>query len=124
MSIVDDLAEAQIQTAIERGELDDLPGAGSPLVLDDDRHVPEGLRAAYRLLKNAGYLPPELELRGEIRTTEQLLRQAEAVEDKTRLATRLNHLMARLSAIRGHDVDLRSEPLYYDKIRSRLDPSD
>jgi hypothetical protein len=124
MSIVDDLAEPQIQAAIERGELDDLPGAGRPLVLDDDRHVPESLRAAYRLLKNSGYLPPELELRREIRTTEQLLRQAEAAEDKTRLATRLNHLMVRLSAYRGRDVDLRTEPLYYDKIRSRLSRRD
>ncbi len=120
MSLLDDLAEAHIQAAMERGELDNLPGAGRPLVLDDDRHVPEALRAAYRLLKNSGHLPPELDLRREIRTTEQLLRQAEAAEDKTRLATRLNHLMARLSACRGREVDLRTEPLYYDKIRNRL----
>ncbi|WP_159143269.1 DnaJ family domain-containing protein, partial [Klebsiella pneumoniae] len=40
-----------------------LPGRGEPLILDDDSHVPAELRAGYRLLKNAGCLPPELEQR-------------------------------------------------------------
>ena len=49
------LAERKIEEAIERGELDDLPGAGQPLDLDDlDPLLPEELRMAYRILKNAG----------------------------------------------------------------------
>jgi Domain of unknown function (DUF1992) len=55
------LAERKIEEALARGELDDLPGAGRPLELDDDRLVPEDVRLAYRILKNAGYVPPELE---------------------------------------------------------------
>lgn len=35
------------------------------MILDDDSHVPPELRAGYRLLKNAGCLPPELEQRRE-----------------------------------------------------------
>jgi hypothetical protein len=57
---LDALVERRIEAAIARGEFDDLPGAGRPLVLDDDPLVPEELRVAYRLLKNAGYVPPEL----------------------------------------------------------------
>ena len=49
------LAERKIEEAIERGEFDDLPGAGQPLDLDDlDPSLPEELRLAYRILKNAG----------------------------------------------------------------------
>jgi hypothetical protein len=50
------LAERTIEEAIARGEFDDLPGAGRPLDLDDvDPLLPEELRMAFRLLKNAGY---------------------------------------------------------------------
>ncbi len=57
---LDQLVERRVQAAIARGEFDKLPGAGRPLVLDDDPLVPEELRVAYRILKNAGCVPPEL----------------------------------------------------------------
>jgi hypothetical protein len=61
MLSLDAIAERRIREAQERGELDDLPGAGAPLALDDDALIPEDLRAAYRVLKNSGFLPPELD---------------------------------------------------------------
>ncbi len=54
------LAERRIAQAIANGELDDLPGAGKPLDLDDDALVPEEWRMAHRILKNAGYAPEEV----------------------------------------------------------------
>jgi hypothetical protein len=60
------LAEARIEQAIAQGMLDNLPGAGQPLVLADDRLVPEGLRVAYRILMNARCVPPEVEARREV----------------------------------------------------------
>jgi hypothetical protein len=54
MLIFDILAETKILEAASRGELDGLPGAGRPLDLDDDALVPEELRMASRILKNAG----------------------------------------------------------------------
>ncbi|MCL4185158.1 MAG: DUF1992 domain-containing protein, partial [Burkholderiaceae bacterium] len=57
----DDLIERRIDEARRAGAFDDLPGAGRPLELDDDRLVPEELRVAWRILKNAGFLPPEVE---------------------------------------------------------------
>ena len=39
LTLLDALAEARIEEAIARGELDGLPGAGRPLVLDDDRLI-------------------------------------------------------------------------------------
>ncbi|WP_434587106.1 DUF1992 domain-containing protein [Klebsiella sp. R390] len=65
MWLLDQWAERHILDAQRKGEFDDLPGRGEPLTLDDDLHVPPELRAGYRLLKNAGCLPPELEQRRE-----------------------------------------------------------
>jgi hypothetical protein len=55
--------------------------ARAPLVLDDDAMVPEELRAAYRVLKNSGYVPAEVEALRDLRaqashTQAQLCRQA------------------------------------------------
>ncbi len=65
MWLLDQWAERHIVDAQKKGELDNLPGSGEPLLLDDDSNVPAELRAGYRLLKNAGCLPPELEYRKE-----------------------------------------------------------
>jgi DnaJ-like protein len=65
LSVLDALAEARIEEAMREGAFDDLPGMGRPLTLDDDRLVPEHLRAAYRILRNAGFVPPEVEARRE-----------------------------------------------------------
>ncbi|UAK21710.1 DUF1992 domain-containing protein [Kluyvera sp. CRP] len=65
MWLLDQWAERHITDAQRRGEFDNLPGQGEALVLDDDSAVPEELRSGYRLLKNAGCLPPELEQRKE-----------------------------------------------------------
>jgi len=75
MWLVDQLAEQHIKAALEKGELSNLPGSGKALQLDDDSHVPPELRAGYRLLKNSGYLPPELELRRKAMEVSDLIRQ-------------------------------------------------
>ena len=59
--------------AQERGEFDALSGAGRPLALEPDGHIAEDLRLAYKILKNAECLPPEVELKKEIEKTEDLL---------------------------------------------------
>lgn len=121
MFLFDEIAEARIAEAIKRGDLDDLPGAGQPLKLDDDRHIPEELRAAYRIMKNAGCIPPELELRREISQVEQLLSGVEEAAEKNRIMKKLNYLMAKLSFYRGTDTNLRLEAEYYDKLRRNLE---
>lgn len=73
MSLLDQLAEKHILAALRQGELDNLPGSGKPLQLDDDSHVPAELRAGYRILKNSGFLPPELEMRREAIELHELL---------------------------------------------------
>lgn len=65
MWLLDQWAERHIRDAQNKGDFDNLPGSGEPLVLEDDSHITPELRAGYRLLKNAGCLPPELEQRRE-----------------------------------------------------------
>lgn len=105
MLLIDTLAEEQILSAIRRGEFDDLPGEGQPLMLDDDSVIPEELRVAYRLLRNAGCLPPELTLRNEIQQLEALLDQVELGAEEQSMRRRLCFLKARL-ALCGHDGNL------------------
>jgi hypothetical protein len=75
--MLDFLAEQRLQEAVSRGELDNLPGAGRPLELDDAPLVPEELRLAYRILKNAGLVPPEVEQLSEIGQLESLVHAGE-----------------------------------------------
>lgn len=65
MWILDRIAEQRIEQARDAGAFDKLPGMGQPLPEEDLSLVPEELRVAYRVLKNAGYIPPELELHKE-----------------------------------------------------------
>lgn len=80
MWLIDQWVERHILDAQKKGELDNLPGAGEPLILDDDTFVPESLRAGYRLLKNAGCLPPELEQRKEALALVDLLKSTQTDE--------------------------------------------
>jgi hypothetical protein len=89
------IAESKIRTAIENGEFDNLPGHGKPLELGDLARVPPELRMSYKLLRNAGCLPPELEARKELARLGALL---DATGDPTE--------RARLSRLRC-DAELR-----------------
>lgn len=121
MNLLDQIAEARIQEAIDRGELRGLPGEGKPLRLDDDSAVPEELRAAYRILKNAGFLPPELQLRQELREAEHLLQQLPESE-RSRARARLELLQMRLATSRRQPINLLLEDRYRRRLLERLDP--
>ena len=120
MWLIDTLAEARIQEAVEAGQFDDLAGAGRPQCLDDDVMVPEALRSGYRLLKNAGYLPPELQLRRDITEVEALLAQAVDATERAHLSRRLRYLMMQLSLARGQKANWALESAYADKLYSAL----
>ena len=119
MLTLDAIAERRIREAQDRGEFDDLPGAGAPLDLDDDALVPEDLRAAYRLLRNAGFVPPELEGSREIRALEQLLPALDDAGAQARALARINYLLAHRGAGKARR-DLRIEQDYFENVVERL----
>lgn len=118
MYLLDQLAEANIAEAIEQGALDNLPGAGEPLVLDDDSMVPEHLRAAYRVLKNSGHLPQEVTAYSEIRDIESLIGRMTDGTERASAAKRLSLLRARLGNDRCGALTLQSD--YYQAVAEKL----
>lgn len=73
MDFIVSLAESKIREAIQKGELDHLANKGKPLKLDDMTNIPEELRAAYIILRNANVLPEEVELKKEIISLQKLI---------------------------------------------------
>lgn len=120
MMVLDAIVEQRISDAQARGEFDGLPGAGAPLELEDDALVPEDLRVAYRILKNSGFLPPELEARREIREIEQLLSVVAQGAERARLLARINFLLERSPAGKRHG-NLRVRQDYLERLAERLE---
>jgi len=121
MLLIDQIAEQKIMVAILNGELDNLPGQGQPLHLDDDRSVPEELRVAYRLLKNSGFLPPAANLRKEIAGMNQLLMQAVSEDEQVKLSKRMDYLLMQLSTM-NRNSSICSEVYYLKKLNSKRTP--
>ncbi|MBI9076182.1 MAG: DUF1992 domain-containing protein [Desulfatibacillum sp.] len=95
---------------------DNLPGAGSPLDLDKDFQIPEDLRMVYRILKNAGCLPPELEVKKDIAHIEQLMAGMEDTREKYKAMKKLNHLITKLNLMRTGPVELDVPECYEHKL--------
>lgn len=123
MSIIDKIAERYIQEAVDKGELSSLAGEGKPLHLDDDSHVPEELRAGYRLLKNAGYLPPELIQRNEAISLSEILKGlSKNSTDYNNTCKQLTILELRLQQA-GMDTSFLHKE-YNDKLNKQFDKKD
>ena len=115
------IIEERILQAQRRGEFENLPGTGKPLEIEDDRHIPEDLRLAYKILKNAGCIPPEIELKKEIHQTRELLAAMEDTSQKYRTLTRLNYLILKLNCLRKTSVEREMPQLYIAKLAIRMD---
>lgn len=95
--MLDFLVEQRLQEAVSRGELANLPGEGRPLELDDDPLIPEDLRAAFRILKNAGFVPPEVHALRDIATLEDLIsREGEDAAVRSKAVRKLALLRTRI----------------------------
>jgi DnaJ homologue, subfamily C, member 28, conserved domain len=69
----DRIVEAIIKEAMERGEFDNLPSKGKPIDLTESFEMPEEVRVANSVLKNAGMTSREVELLKEIAELKQVL---------------------------------------------------
>ncbi|MFM7298600.1 MAG: DnaJ family domain-containing protein [Planctomycetota bacterium] len=86
MDPLHDVIERRIREAEEAGLFRGLPGEGKPLELEDLTRVPEDLRGGYILLKNAGVLPEELELRQSLLRLDDLISACESEGERERLS--------------------------------------
>jgi hypothetical protein len=116
------IAERRIIEAIQNGEFDDLEGKGKPIHFEDDSWVPEDLRMAYRFLKNAGCVPPELEMRNEIINLCSLMNTIDDDRERLKKIRELNFKLLRLNLNRKKPLTFEDFPEYQDKIHNKFIP--
>jgi hypothetical protein len=97
------LAEQRIREAIQRGELDNLPGAGRPLEFNEDPLVPPEIRTAHRLLKQAGVLPLEILERKQLSLLERAA-QSSSGAARAEVLAQLALQRTRLESRRGRSA--------------------
>jgi len=120
MDIFAKIAEQKIREAIENGEFDNLAGMGKPLEFSDESWIPEDLRMAYRVLKNAGCLPVELELRKEVTNLRDLINTIDDNQERLRKIRELNFKLLKLNELRKRPINLENFPEYEDKIYRKM----
>ena len=114
------IVEKRIKEAQKRGAFDDLPGRGEPIEFEDDSGIPEDLRLAYKILKNADCLPPELELKKEIRQMEDMLANIPDEKEKYRCIKRINYKIMQLNMMRPKSPLMEETQIYYDKLLEKM----
>ena len=110
------IIEKRIQEAQKRGDFDNLPGKGKPIPIEDDSHIPEDLRLAYKILKNANCVPPEIQLKKDIRKMEDMLENMSDEKETYRLIKRINFKIMQLNMMRKTSPLLGDKEIYYKKV--------
>ncbi len=114
------VAERKIREAMAEGAFDGSPMKGQPLVFETNPYVPGELRVAYKLLKDAGFLPEEMELRKEILTLRDMLRSIDDDQERYRVTRRLNDRVLRLNLLWKRSFSTEDGQLYAGKLRKKL----
>ena len=114
------IAERKISEAIRKGQLDIEEWRNTPLPVTNDSLVPEELRMAHKILKNAGYLPPEIETKKEIQQIEDLLVNCEDEYTRVKQLKKLNYLVMKLNTMKGDVVNIESQEEYFRQVVERI----
>ena len=114
------IAEQRIAEAMREKDLNSPKWKNKPLPLEDDRFVPEDLKMAYKILKNSGYLPPEIEERKEVKKLEDLIACTEDEHERLRQMKKLNVLLMKIDAKRPSASNITSQHDYYRKVVERI----
>ena len=120
MNILTFLAEQKILQAMEERDLSDNSFKYKPLPLEDDSFVPAELKIAYKILKNGGFLPPEVEERKEIKRIEDLIISTEDEHERLRQMKKLELLMMKIDAKRSFTTSINSQHEYYRNVVERI----
>ncbi|MEW6213471.1 MAG: DUF1992 domain-containing protein [Acidobacteriota bacterium] len=100
------LVEQKIKEAMEAGEFDDLP-RGKPLDLSAYFATPEEVRVSYSILKNAGVVPQEVELLGEIVKLKESLEGCADEEQRKEIVRRIDELTLKYNLLMEHSKGSR-----------------
>lgn len=117
------VSEDRIKKAYRDGEFENLPGLGKPLEFEDLSAIPEELRMAYRLMKNAGFTEGESQLRQEMMTIEELIKKCDDSTEKASLQHKLNEKLLRYNQLmskRGVETNSSFFKNYEQKVHNKL----
>jgi len=121
MDILNRIAEEKIKKAMEKGELTPLAHwKNKPLEFDDDGFVADDLKMAYKILKNSGHLPPELETRKKIANLQELIAATEDEHTRLKQMQKLNVLLRKLENQRSCRSSIQGQDDYYQKIVEKV----
>ena len=81
----EDPVEIKIKKAMAKGEFKNLQGQGKPLDLSRYDKIPEHMRTAYHVIKNAGYVPEEVRLKKEMEVLKEKIKRCESQKEKDKL---------------------------------------
>jgi hypothetical protein len=106
MAGVDEVIRQWVQKVEQTGELRNSPGFGKPFELNDGfLETPAELRMAYKILKDAGYVPAEVEMVQQLATLREQLDatrgEAEQRALKIKIAALQQKVAMMLEAMRG-----------------------
>lgn len=115
------IAERKIEEYFRSGNAPDLSHwKNRPLPVEDMSNVPSDLRMAYKILKNAGYVPEEVALRKEIARTEDLLAHCQDEKIKFKQLKKLSYLQFKLECRMGRSLILDSDSPYFAKVVEKI----
>ncbi len=112
------IAERKIEQYLKEGRGPDLSHwKNKPLPLEDDMaNVPTSLRMAYRILRNAGYVPEEVALQKEIVRIEDMLASCSDEKIKIKQMKKLDFLRFKLETRMGKKLRVDCDSPYYSKV--------
>ena len=120
LSAIQFIAEKRIEEAMAKGEFDNLPGQGKPLDLEDMSNVPEELRMAYKILRNAGCIAPEIQERKDITRLLDLLEECSDEKERVAGMQKLKFMIERSKLKFQRNIILEQEDPYYAQILERI----
>ena len=112
------IVEERILKAQKQGKFENLVGSGN-----ENWCIPEELRLAYKILKNADCLPPEIELKKEIKQTEDLLAGMQETSEKYCILKKLNFLIMKLNTIQDTSIMFEMPQYYMEKLVGHIEKS-
>jgi hypothetical protein len=112
------IPEQKIEQYLKEGRGHDLSHwKNKPLPLKDDMaNVPAHLRMAYRILRNAGYVPEEVALQKEIVRIEDMLAKCSDEQVKIKQMKKLEFLRVKLDSKMGKKLQVDVDSPYYTKL--------
>ena len=114
------IVEEKILEAQRAGAFDNLPGKWKPLELEDLSWVPEELRVAYHILRNAHLLPPEAELLKEIHALDDLLKYIDDEGERRAMLKSIQWKIIRLDLLKRRSLSLQTVRYYGKKLAQKF----